>query len=361
MPTTTAGAPVAVRDSLRLTDAWGVVSTIARTAAQMPPIVYRPQGDGRVRVTTGVGPELLRRPTPGMTPSAFVASAILSVALFGEVLIGKFRRAEQIVMLGILPPDAVEVSRDSMGEPHYRWHDGQRRHDLTRGDVAHGMLFSLDGLRGISPVRMCRDGLGLNRALAQQAAATAVNGGAPRGVLTVPAGPASDDVMAALKDHWTARHGGPENAGRVAVVTSEIDFKAVGMSLSDQEFLASRNFSTSEVCRIWGMPPWAIGASTGDSLRYENAESQALSLVKYCVASYLQPFEEAISADDDLCPGDQYCELLAEGVLRGDTKARYAAYETGLRAGFLTVDEVRRAESLAPLPAETVRQEVPVA
>lgn len=42
------------------------------------------------------------------------------------------------------------------------------------------------------------------------------------------------------------------------------------MSAADQEFLEQRKLSTVECCRIWGMPPWAIGASSGDSMTYSN-------------------------------------------------------------------------------------------
>lgn len=360
-----AGPPVSVRESIGLVDAWAVVSVIARTAAQMPPLLYRSTGGGRERVSSGVGAELLRRPAPGMARSAFVASAVLCTALWGEVFVAKWRRGDGTVAgLGLLAPDAVEVELLPTGEPTYTTTISGRRRTLTRADVCHGMLFSLDGRRGISPVRQAREALGLNRALGRQAVATAANQGVPRGVLTVPAGPAGDDIMANLSDTWAARHQGPDNAGRVAVVSGEIDFKPVAMPLADQEFLESRRFSTAEVCRVWGCPPWAVGADTTSSMTYSNLETQQLDLVRRCVTSYVQPLEEALSADDEIAPGDEYVELLAEGVLRGDTAGRYSAYQTALSAGFLTVDEVRRRENLEPLPAAAppptpVAQEAP--
>jgi hypothetical protein len=51
-------------------------------------------------------------------------------------------------------------------------------------------------------------------------------------------------------------------------------------------------------------------------------------------------------ADDGLV-----AEFLVEGLLRGDTTSRYGACSIAIDKGFLTVDEVRRFESLAPLNA----------
>ena len=45
-----------------------------------------------------------------------------------------------------------------------------------------------------------------------------------------------------------------------------------------------------------------------------------------------------------------YVEFLPDALLATDTAGRYAAYKTGLDAGFLTLDEVRRKENLPALP-----------
>ena len=53
--------------------------------------------------------------------------------------------------------------------------------------------------------------------------------------------------------------------------------------------------------------------------------------------------EEALST---LLPRGQRAVFNFDAVLRADTQTRYDAYETGLRAGFLTIDEVRALEGL---------------
>ena len=80
---------------------------------------------------------------------------------------------------------------------------------------------------------------------------------------------------------------------------------------------------------------------------YANTESRALDYLRYSVNTWLVRIETALGR---LLPRQQYAKLNAGGLLRSTTKERYEAHEIALRAGFLTVDEVRALEDLPPLP-----------
>jgi phage portal protein BeeE len=81
---------------------------------------------------------------------------------------------------------------------------------------------------------------------------------------------------------------------------------------------------------------------------------------------YLAPVEEALS---DLLPGTQSARFSTAEIERLNTAARWTAYETGLRAGFLSTAQIDRWEgwqrdvepdippALAPTPAAA---EVPI-
>ena len=57
-------------------------------------------------------------------------------------------------------------------------------------------------------------------------------------------------------------------------------------------------------------------------------------------------------------PSGVFAKLSLDGLLRGDTQQRLEGYETGLRAGFYTINEVRDWEELPPLP-EAAQEEAP--
>lgn len=108
--------------------------------------------------------------------------------------------------------------------------------------------------------------------------------------------------------------------------------------------------STAEIARLFGIPPWMVGAESGDSLTYSNVEGQALGFVKFALQPWLRLIEQAITADLDLCPGpNQYVEFLLDGLLRADSKTRSEIYAMALdtTTGWMTRAEVRKLENLA--------------
>ena len=84
-------------------------------------------------------------------------------------------------------------------------------------------------------------------------------------------------------------------------------------------------------------------------------EQRDLSLLKYAVGPWLVRLETALT---DLVPRGAYVKFNAGGLLRTDLKTRYESYEIALRAGFLTVAEVRELEDREPLPAATARPQL---
>ena len=136
---------------------------------------------------------------------------------------------------------------------------------------------------------------------------------------------------------------------RVAVVTGEVKYEAVDPPLKDSEMVSQRELSAREVARAMRVPPWAIGATAGDSLTYANSRDQAKALLDFSIRPWLVKIEQAITADADLCPGGAYLAFDTDAMTRMDPDARASFYEKGLQGGWLTVDEIRAREDLPPL------------
>jgi len=213
-------------------------------------------------------------------------------------------------------------------------------------------------------VRQCRQALGLAQSLAGHADSFARNAGRPGGILSL--GNAHDFLptratrgntsTTPAEDHKIAfedKFAGAEKAGKIMVIAAgSLDYQQLALSMQDAEFVAQRNLSTAEIARIFRVPPWIIGASSGDAMTYSNVEGQAQAFVKFSLAPWLTLIEQAISADSDLCPGDAYVEFLLDGLLRGDSATRSAVYTAALDpvTGWMNRDEVRRLENLDPEP-----------
>ena len=351
LPVTGSGIAVSPRTALAIADAYACVRCLADAASSLPLHVYRrTDEDGRARVHGGVA-DLLRYPAPAVTQSAFLAQLVAHLQLHGEAFVGKYRNAEQAVQqLGLISPDRVNVEVKG-GMPIYGLATEDGRFDyFSTADIIHIKGLSLDGVRGLSPIRQAREALGYAAALAQHGSDFISQGARPSGVLYVQPGAHADEQIENLKAAWEDRHA---VAGRVGLLTGEVKFEAVSMPLADAQFLEQREFSTSEVARIFRVPPWMIGAKTGDSLTYSTVAEQARAFVTFSLRPWLIAIEQAISADVDLFPPEQrtYAAFELDALLRADPKTRAEIWTAALdeTTGWMRREEVRRLEDL---PAE---------
>lgn len=351
LQSTVAGVTVTPATALQLVDVLAAVRLLAETASTLPLIAYRRSGDGRER-TEGRPASLLKRPSPGNTQANLVAQLVGSLALRGNAFLGKYRNGDGVIeQLGMLPPDRIEVELKG-GMPFYTLtSDRGRRTVHGPTDILHFKGLSVDGLVGLSPIGQAREALGLARALAEQASAMVANDATPLGVLAVPVGPGTEDLIENLRKGWEDRHRGARNAGRVAVLAGDIKFNAVSLSPVDSEFVAQRKLSTQEIARLFRVPAHLIGGEAGTSMTYSNLETEAAAFVKFSLAPWLTVIEQGISADDDLCGDGVWVEFLLDGLLRADSSTRATVYTAALDpiTGWMSRDEVRRLENL---PAE---------
>ncbi|HXH89705.1 MAG TPA: phage portal protein [Gaiellaceae bacterium] len=351
---TVAGVAVNERTALGLADVFACVRAIAEAAATLPLIAYRRLPTGRERLPGGRLVSLLDRPAPAVTQSAFIGQLVASLAMRGNGFVGLYAGEEgQVEQLGVLPPDRVQVEIKG-GMPLYTLtHDNGRQTTHGTDDVLHvRMPLTLDGILGASPIALQREALGLNRALGEEASALAANSSAPLGVLTVPAGPIEDEALENLRAGIESRHMGARNRGRVAVLTGDIKFAPISFSPHDGQLAEQRELSTAEVARIFRVPPWMIGAKSGDSLTYSTVEGQSRAFLVYTLQPYLSAVEQAITGHERLCPPGAYVEFMRAAILQADTLTRAQVYALALdpERGWMSRAEVRQRENLDPEP-----------
>jgi phage portal protein BeeE len=53
---------------------------------------------------------------------------------------------------------------------------------------------------------------------------------------------------------WAATHGGPHQAGKIAVIGNGATYRQLALSMRDAEFIDSHRFSVEDVARIFAMP-----------------------------------------------------------------------------------------------------------
>jgi HK97 family phage portal protein len=348
------GPGVTPDNALTIADAYACVRALSDAAASLPLIAYRRRQDGSRERYSGLLPDLLDRPAPATSQANLIGQAVAHLNTWGNAYIGKWRDENgRIVQLACLPPDRVIVELRA-GTPVYtytNYQGAQSQHGTD--EIVHVKALSTDGLVGLSPVRQARVALALSANLTEHGNRFFENDARPGGILQVPA-TMGDDATEDLQARWDSRHRGLETAHNVAVLTGDVNWIPVSMPLKDAQFLENRQLSATEVARIFRVPPWVIGAATGDELTYSNVTNQAEYFVKFSLIPHLTVIEQAITNDPDLSPRSVFVEFLLDALLRGDAATRAQVYEKALNpvTGWMTRAEVRKLENLDPTEDE---------
>jgi phage portal protein BeeE len=89
-------------------------------------------------------------------------------------------------------------------------------------------------------------------------------------------------------------------------------------------------------------------------MTYSNTESQMIAFTTLSLQPWLRSIEQALTNDADLFSSNQFAEFLIDGLLRADSRTRAEVYAMALdpQKGWMTRDEVRRAENLPPEPQQ---------
>ncbi|WP_429993423.1 phage portal protein [Metabacillus fastidiosus] len=133
-------------------------------------------------------------------------------------------------------------------------------------------------------------------------------------------------------------------------------FQEPGVTIDEIErkYVASDTFMSeritrSRVANVFNVPVSFLNDTEGQS--YSSNEQMMIQFVNMTVLPIIRQYEHEFNrkllTEKDRKEG-YYFKFNLGGLLRGDTTARTAFYQAGIRSGFLEQDEVRRLEDLPP-------------
>ena len=337
-PPTWSGASVGPDQAMRLSVVWSCVRLLADTVSTLPVDVYR--GTQNLPL-----PPLLVTPAAGQPRHDWLYQVMVSLLLRGNaygVVTARSGAALRPAQIELANPDRVVVERRE-GRVTYRI--GGVAYDPE--DVWHVRAYPVPGeALGLSPVEYARQAIGLGLAAEKFGAQFFGDGATPSGVLTTTQG-LSQIQAEAVATSWRQAHA---DRRKVAVLSNGLQFTPIAIAPEESQFIETQRFTVAQIARVFGVPPEMVGSDAGNSLTYSNVESRALDFLRYSVQPWLIRLETALSG---VLPRDQFVRFNAGGLLRATTKDRYEAHEVALRAGFLTINEVRALEDLPPLEGHT--------
>jgi len=314
--------------ALSLPAVYRAVSILATSAGQLSLDTFR--GD---EPTTP--PSFLTTPDVNTSRSAFLQHTVTAMAVTGNAYWRVDRnQAGEVRNLAVVDPWRVAI-HTTAGLPSYSI-DGQPVH---RANIRHLPLLRVPSSPyGLGPIQAAR--IDVAGALdLRDYAANWFEGTVPNGVLSSDQRLTDEDAKTA-KDRWIKSINGREPA----VLGAGLAYTPILIPPRDAQWLESRQFTTTELARLFGIPAtYMLAAVEGNSMTYQNMEQVDISFVRYTLMQYLREIEEAFTS---LLPHTQVARFNVEVLLRTDTRARYEAHKTAIEANIYDADYARKIEGI---------------
>ena len=346
------GKSVTPSSAIQVSAVYACVRVIAETIASLPLHVYESSDAGSRKANEHPLYRLLHdEPNTEMTSFIWREVMLSHLLLWGNSYCQILRSGRsKIVGLYPLLPDHMAVDRDSRGKLTYTYTTSEGRTVLLAPeDVLHIPGLGFDGVMGYSPIALEKAAIGLGIAAEEYGSKFFQNGARPSGILTHPN---TVKDPASLRASWNAAYGGSGNASRVAVLEEGMTFVPLSMPNNEAQFLETRKFQVTEICRIFRVPPHMIGDL--ERATFSNIESQNISFAVHTIRPWLVRIEQAINKT--LIPenekGRYYAQFNIDGLMRGDYKSRMEGYAIARQNGWMSANDIRALENLNPISEE---------
>lgn len=356
---TSAGKVVNEHNAMQLTTVYACVRIIAEAIAGLPLHLYRYTDSGKKKAVDHPYYYLLHdEPNPEMSSFTFRETLMTHLLLYGNAYAQKiFDNRGRITALYPLIPSQMAVLRDAAGRIVYQYtytpNDAKpgtsKTVNLSREEVLHIPGLGFNGLVGFSPIAMARNALGLAMATEEYGSKFFANGAQPSGVLEHP-GTIKDPER--LRRNWQETFGGSSNSNKTAVLEEGLKYHPISIPPDQAQFLESRKFQVTEICRIFRMPPHMVGDLEKSS--FNNIEQQSLEFVKYTLDSWVCRWEQGLQRGMLLANEKKqlFWKFNVDGLLRGDYVSRMNGYAVGRQNGWLNANDIRALEDMDMIPDE---------
>jgi len=306
-------------------------------------------------------PSWVDQPDVDLPRQAFYSSVVTSLLLDGNAFIRVYsNRRGEVVNLVVLNPTSVQIVRNGIGRLQFNVVGEEQ--PLTGDEILYiPDLLRPGQVRGVSRVTALKENFGLALALEKFAATFFGSGTNLAGVIEFP-GNLTQEQADNLRSGFDSRHSGWSRSNRTGVLSGGAQFKPTQIDPQQSSLIDSRRFAVEDVARALNIPPHLLGLP--GTMAYASVEENNRAFLTSTIQPMVAKIESAISPLMRRSPGGEnaYVKFNMDALLRANIQARTAAYSTGLQAGYLTINDVRRMEDMLPVESEaadTVR--VPLA
>ena len=337
---TKAGVTVTEEGALSLSAVYAAISKISTTLASLPLNLYEETDNGKRLAKEHPAFVMINsEPNEYLNSFNFIERMISDSLMYGcaYALIERGEITSRPQALHPLDPEDIQKDVHE-GVIIYR--------DKHSGVIYYAEdLIVLEAFRGLSPIRLHMENLGITQASQEYGARFFGTGGNTGGFLMTDKS-LTDEQYHRLKNTWSSQHQGIRNAHETAILEHGLKYERSTIPPDQAQFILTRKFQVEEIARIFNIPPILIQAE--GSTTYNNVEQILIAFAQQTLIPWARKFE--MELDRKLIPererGQYSAKFDMKSLLRGDLASRRDFYATALQHGFMSVNEVRQMEDL---------------
>jgi len=153
---------------------------------------------------------------------------------------------------------------------------------LHPSNVFHFKFFTLDGLRGISPLKALKYDLSMQKDSKRFLANFFKNDTQTGGILKMKHGKLSKEARDKVKQEWQESNAGVENAHKVLVIDETFDYEPIEVDTEVLKLINASTFSTETIGKTYRVPRHKLGLETSNmSLAQANLDYLTSTLNSY--------------------------------------------------------------------------------
>ncbi len=331
---------------------FAVVSRIAEGVSEAKWRLYKVNEKGeRTLIYTHPIIDLLNFVNPFQTYQEFTELHEIYMGLAGESfwVLNKNRLGEPAEMW-LASPDRMSVVPSAKEfVAGYIYQIGNTKIPLSRDEVIHHKLPNpTNPYRGLGAVKALAIDLDSELYAGKWNRNFFYNSARPDGLIMFE-GTLSEEQFERLKKQWSERHEGTNKAHKVGLLEGGGKYQQIAINAKDMDFKSLRLLNRDNILGAYGMPLSVMGIT--ENVNKANAEAGEYTFARWLVKPRCNRLKH--KKNEQLIPmfkNSKGLELDFDEVVPQTIEEKKSLAESGMRAGYMTINEARQLQGLDPLP-----------
>lgn len=322
--------------ALKNSDLWTAVTLLSRDIAKLD---IRVKENGVYKDKDRLEFLLNKTPNPYMNGYMLKYIVMMNALLTGHGYIHIERKAGQVVSLTHLPTSRVTLQQDGKGDFYYIVSGNNNSKEYKFNEIIDIKPFTLDGISALRVLDAIEDDMNTQKFTKNFFTKFFANGGQNSGLLKVKDGKLNQEARNKLRDEFVKANAGEDNAGKVLVLDSTLDYEQLEIDASLLDAINKNQTPTRAIAKAFQIPLSKFGVELSNtSLKDVNND-----YLTNCLGGYMKTWEAEL--DFKLITNkDNYSKEFkfdSSSFRKIDWDAYIETLNTQLEKGAITHDEYR--------------------